>query len=149
MILGGRMSRKNLDLTLLMYEVFNRRDIDAMLALMHDEVEIESRLVAMEGDYHGHVGVRRWWSNLLDGLPDYKGEIEELRDFGDITLAKVRGRAHGAASNSPVVETFWQPIRWRDGMCIWWRNCATEAEALEAIEVHDSSRDDTNRLEAG
>jgi ketosteroid isomerase-like protein len=141
------MSRKNLDLTLHMYEVFNRRDLDAMLALMHDEVEIESRLVAMEGAYHGHEGVRRWWSNLLDGLPDYKGEIEELRDFGDITLAKVRGRAHGAASNSPVVETFWQPIRWRDGMCVWWRNCATEAEALEAIE--DSSSDTANRLEAG
>jgi hypothetical protein len=66
------MSRKNLDLTLLMYEVFNRRDLDAMLALMHDEVEIESRLVALEGCYHGHEGVRRWWNNLLDGLPDYK-----------------------------------------------------------------------------
>jgi len=37
------MSRENLDLALLMYEVFNRRDLDAMLALMHDEVEIESR----------------------------------------------------------------------------------------------------------
>ena len=143
------MSRKNLDLTLLMYEVFNRRDLDAMLALMHDEVEIESRLVAMEGAYHGHEGVRRWWNNLLDGLPDYQGEIEELRDLGDITLVRVRGRAHGAASNSPVVETFWQPIRWRDGMCIWWRNCATEAEALEAIGLRDQSRDKTNRMEAG
>lgn len=132
-----------------MYEVFNRRDLDAMLALMHDEVEIESRLVAMEGGYSGHEGVRRWWTNLLDGLPDYKGEIEELHDLGDITLVKVRGRAHGAASNSPVVETFWQPIRWRDGMCIWWRNCATEAEALEAIEPQDSSGDTANPLEAG
>ena len=132
------MSRENLDLALLMYEVFNRRDIDAMLALMHDEVEIESRLVAMEGSYNGHDGVRRWWSNLLDVLPDYTGEIEELHDLGDITLLKVRGRAHGAASKSPVVETFWQPIRWRGGLCIWWRNCATEAEALEAIELQDS-----------
>jgi hypothetical protein len=66
-----------------------------------------------------------------------------------ITLVKVRGRAHGAASKSPIVETFWQPIRWRDGMCIWWCNCATEVEALEAIELQDSSRDAANRLEAG
>jgi hypothetical protein len=29
-----------------MYEVFNRRDLDAMLTLMHDEVEIEPRLGA-------------------------------------------------------------------------------------------------------
>ena len=61
--------RENLDLALLMYEVFNRRDLDAILALMDDEVEIESRLVAMEGSYNGHEGVRRWWSNLLDVLP--------------------------------------------------------------------------------
>jgi hypothetical protein len=67
------MSRKNLDLTVLMYEVFNRWDLAAMLALMHDEVEIESRLAALEGAYHGREGLRRWWSNLLDGLPDYKG----------------------------------------------------------------------------
>ena len=143
------MSRENVGLVLLMYELFNRRDLDAMLALMDDEVEIESRLVAMEGTYNGHEGVRRWWGNLLDVLPDYAGEIEELHDLGDITLVRVRGRAHGAASNSPVVETFWQPIRWRDGMCIWWRNCATEAEALEAIGLRDQSRDKTNRMEAG
>ena len=24
-------------------------------------------LVAMEGDHHGHEGVRGWWSNLLEG----------------------------------------------------------------------------------
>jgi len=59
---------------LLMYEAFNRRDRGAMLALMHDEVEIEPRLGALEGDYRGHEGVRRWWSNLPDSLPDYPAE---------------------------------------------------------------------------
>jgi hypothetical protein len=26
-----------------------------------------------------------------------------------------------------------KPARWRDGKCLWWRICATEDEALEAI----------------
>jgi ketosteroid isomerase-like protein len=142
------MSRENLDLALRMYEVFNRRDPDAMLALMDDEVEIESRLVAMEGSYRGHEGLRRWWSDLLNALPDYTAEVEELHDLGDVTLLKVRGRARGAASAAPVVETWWQPIRWRDGMCVWWRNCATEADALEAIKPPGSNRDIANRGEA-
>lgn len=43
MILGKSMTGENLDLALLMYEAFNRRDLDGMLALMHDEVEIEPR----------------------------------------------------------------------------------------------------------
>jgi ketosteroid isomerase-like protein len=127
------MSRENLDLTLLLYEVFNRRDFDGMLELMHDEVEIEPRLGALEGDYRGREGVRRWWSNLLDFLPDYTAEVEELQDLGDITLGQIRGRGHGAASSTPVVETWWQLIRWRDGRCIWWRNFATEGAALETI----------------
>jgi hypothetical protein len=32
-----------------------------------------------------------------------------------------------------LVETFWQPIEWSGGKFVWWRNCATEAEALDAI----------------
>ena len=54
--MGGQMSRENLDLALLMYEVFNRRDLDTMLALAHDEVEIGSarhhggRLTRSRGD---------------------------------------------------------------------------------------------------
>ena len=133
-ILGWRMSRENVDRVLLMYEVFNRRDLDAMLALMHDEVEIVPRIGALEGDYRGHEGVRRWWSDLLGVLPDYAAEIVEVRDLGDTTLGQIRGRAHGAASTSPVVETWWQSIRWREGRCVCWRNFATKADALETID---------------
>ena len=129
------MSRENVDLVLLMYEVFNRRDLDRFLALMHDEVEIEPRVGALEGDYSGHEGVGRWWSDLLDFLPDYAAEVEELDDLGDMTLGQIRGTAHGAASSTPVVETWRQLVRWSDGKCIWWRNFATEAEALAATRL--------------
>jgi ketosteroid isomerase-like protein len=131
---GSRMSRENVDLALLMFESFNRRDLDALLPLMHDEVEIEPRLGALEGDYRGHEGVRRWWSDLLELLPDYKADLVEVQDLGDMTLGQIRGRAHGAASSVPVVETWWQSMLWRDGRCIRWSNFATKADALEAIE---------------
>jgi ketosteroid isomerase-like protein len=134
-ILGRRMSRENLDLVLLMSEAFSRRDLDAFLALMHDEALIEPRFAALEGDYHGHEGVRRWWSNLLDVLPDYAVEIEAVDDLGDVTLTRLRGAAHGAASATPLVETWWQLAQWSDGKCIWWRNFATEDEALAAVRL--------------
>ena len=51
------MSRENLDLALLMYEVFNRRDLDTMLALAHDEVEIGSASL-YGGGSHRHEGMR-------------------------------------------------------------------------------------------
>jgi ketosteroid isomerase-like protein len=129
------MSLENRDLALLMCELFNRRDLEPFLALMHDEIEIEPRMSALEGGYQGRVGVRRWWGNLLDSLPDYTVEIEALDDLGDMTLGRIRGTAHGAASATPVVETWWQLIRWSDGRCIWWRNFAGEAEALAAVRL--------------
>lgn len=129
------MSRENVDLVLRLYEVFNGRDLDAMLALMHDEVVIEPRLGALEGDHRGLEGVRRWWTDLLDLLPDYTAEIASVQDLGEVTLGQIRGRAHGAASTAPIVETWWQSIRWRDGRCIWWRNFSTHADALETIEL--------------
>ena len=120
------------------YDAFNRRDWDAFLALMDDEVEVESRLVAMEGGYHGHEGLRRWWNDFLGTFPDYICEIEELRDLDeDVTLGHIRGWGRGAGSTTPVVDPFWQPIRWRDRKCVWWRNCSTEAEALEAAGLRD------------
>ena len=118
-----------------MYEAFNRRDLDGFLALMHDEIEIEPRMGALEGGYHGREGVRRWWKSLLESLPDYDAEIEELGDLGDMTLVRIRGTAHGASSSAPVVEVWWQLIGWNDGRCTWWRNFASEAEALRAVRV--------------
>ena len=129
------MSRENLDLYLRMCEVFNRRDLDVLLSFMHDEVVIEPRFAALEGDYRGHEGVRRWWSNLFGVLPDYAVEVEALDDLGDVTLVRIRGTAHGAASATPLVETWWQLVQWSNGKCISWRNFATEDEARGAVRA--------------
>jgi SnoaL-like protein len=123
----------NVETARAMVDAFNRRDWEAFVSLADEEIEVESRLVAMEGGYHGHDGLRRWWETFLGAFPDYTVEIQELRDLGDVTLAHMRGSGHGAGSSTPVIDPFWQPLRWRNGRCVWWRNCATEGEALEAI----------------
>ena len=66
-------------------------------------------------------------------FPDYNLEVEELRDLGDVTLGHMCGWGHGADSATPLLDPFWIPMRWRDGKVVWWRNCSTEAEALEAV----------------
>lgn len=127
------MSQENVELAYRAYEAFNQRDLNAFLVLMDDEVEVASRLVVMEGGYHGHDGTRRWWKDFLDFVPDYTLEVVGVRDLGDVTLGRLRGRGHGAASATPVLDSLWQTIRWRDGKCVWWSNFPTEAEALEAV----------------
>jgi hypothetical protein len=128
------MSQENIDLTRTLAGAFNRRDWTAFVGLCDDEIEVESRLVVMEGAFTGHDGLRRWWDAILETFPDYMVEIDELRDLDKVTLAHVRGGGHGAGSATPLIDPIWQPLEWRDGKCVWWRNCSTEEEALEAIE---------------
>jgi SnoaL-like protein len=128
------MSEENMELALAMADAFNRRDWDAFQALADNEIEVESRLAVMEGAFIGHEGMRRWWDSFLGAFPDYMVEIEELHDLGDVTLAYTRGQGHGVGSATPVIDPFWQPLQWRNGKCVWWRNCPTEEEALQAIE---------------
>jgi ketosteroid isomerase-like protein len=127
------MSAENVEATRRAYEAFNRRDWETFAALMHPDVEVQSRLVAMEGAYRGEKGLRDWREAIMRFLPDYTVEIEEVRDLGDVVLLRSLGTGHGAASETPVHDPFWQALEWRDGKCVWWRNCSTEAEALEAI----------------
>ncbi len=127
------MSQQNVDLTRQAYDALNRRDFDAFLALMDARVEARPRVVAIEGGYHGQDGIRRWWGELVDFLPDIVVETIAIRDLGDVTLAAVRMRGHGAGSSTPLDEVFWSAAEWRDRKCVWWANYGTEAQALAAV----------------
>jgi ketosteroid isomerase-like protein len=131
------MAQENVELAEQAFDAFNRRDLGAFLALMDAEVEAGSRLVAMEGGYHGHDGLRRWWQNLLDAIPDYTLETVEARALGDLTLTTLRTRGHGADSDTPIEDTVWVVVDWRDKQVVRWRVLSTEAEALEAVGVSE------------
>ncbi|MET0510828.1 MAG: nuclear transport factor 2 family protein [Thermoleophilaceae bacterium] len=132
------MSQENVESLRESLDAFNRRDLDAFLALMDDEVEAVSQLVAMEGGYHGHAGIRRWWESLLDAFPDFEIEVVEMRDLGDdLVLGSLRLRGHGADSDTPFEMPLWLVVRWRRGKCVWWRPYVTKTDALEAAGLRE------------
>jgi ketosteroid isomerase-like protein len=67
------VSQENVELAYRAFDALNRRELDAFLALMDDDIEVVPRVSAIEGEsnYRGHDGVRRWWSSMLDVFPDY------------------------------------------------------------------------------
>jgi ketosteroid isomerase-like protein len=133
------MSQENVDLHYRVFDAFNRRDLDALLELMDDDVESVPRAVAMEGgSYHGHDGIRRWGENLFDVFPDFTAQAVEVRDPGDLTIAAIRLRGRGTGSDAPSDQTIWQVVRWRRGKCVWWATFDTRAEALEAVGLSES-----------
>ena len=63
------MSQENVELTRRAFQAFEDRDLDALLALLDDNVEAFPILAGMEGGYRGHDGIRRWWASLLGTFP--------------------------------------------------------------------------------
>jgi ketosteroid isomerase-like protein len=131
------MSQENVELASQAFDAINRRDLDALLALIDDDVEIVTRIAAMEGGLHGHDGMRRWWENMFTAFPDYYFEVVDVRDLGDVTLASLRALGHGAGSDVPFEDLLWHASQWRRGQCVWWRAFETEAEALEAAGLRE------------
>lgn len=126
------MAVEDIGLTQASIEALNRRDLDGFLGLMDPEVEVHSRIIAIEGGLHGHDGVRRWWREWFSVFPDYEIEIEEVRELGGVIVAALRALGHGAGSNVPLEDVVWMAGRWRDGKAVWWRISETLEEAMES-----------------
>ena len=65
------MSQENVELLYEANDAFNRRDLDAVLALADSEVEFFPRILELEGGgpYRGHDGIRRWWESWKKSPP--------------------------------------------------------------------------------
>src|SRR6186997_3577214 len=131
------MSQENVELYRRGIEAFNRRDLDAFLALAHADVVGVSRVLAIEGDsYRGHDGTREWWRDLLGVFPDFRIEVVWVRDAGDLTVSELRNSAHGEGS-AALAELVWQVSEWRDGRVVRWQMYETEHDALEAAGLSE------------
>ena len=126
-----------MDLLRQVIDAFNRRDLDALLALMDPGVEFTPYERAVEGlgPYLGHEGVRSWWEDAFDPFPDLSAELYDLRAVGDITYARGRLRGTGAGSGASFERTLWLAVKWRDKKEVWWHAFESEADALEAVDV--------------
>lgn len=129
------MSQENVDAVYKAYDAMRRRDLHALLALMHPEVEATFRVMAVEGSvYRGHEGMRRFAEEVWSVFPDWHPEVDEARSVGaDHVLARVRGTGRGVGSGLEVGMTVWQVVKVRDGKAIWVHGYPTEEEALEAV----------------
>lgn len=75
---------KTLDVIARFNEAFNRHDVDAVMALMTDDVLFENTSPAPAGEqFHGQEAVRGFWNRLFASTPDAYFDAEEIVAAGD------------------------------------------------------------------
>ena len=133
------MSQENVEQQYRAADAFSRRDLDAFLAVCDPDIELVSRHLELDGSGHlrGHAAVRRWWETLIDVYPDFTSEVEEVRDLGDVTIARHSFRGQGIQSDAPIEQLQWFVTQWRDGKAMWWRVVPNETEALEVARLRE------------
>ena len=123
-------------------EAFNKRDIEAYIALSDPKIECHTTMGIGGAVYHGHDGVRRYFEDLEDAWGDeIRGEPEAYFDLGEHTLAFYvahgRGRHSGAQVAMPVAAVG----RWHDGLCVYFKAYVDREDALRDLGVSEDALD--------
>ena len=116
------------------YEAFAKRDFDTIIENSDPEVEFTSLTMESEGvTYRGHQGLREYFDRLLEVLPNWRPELEDVEEHGDRMLVRTRIYATPSGGSVPVEQVMWQVIRFRNGLALRWDFFRTEDEARAAL----------------
>ena len=121
-------------------EAFNRRDLDAFVALLSPDVvwEVNPELPGLGEVYRGRAEVRELINELLEVAESGQTRLEEITDLSDgRVLAETLLTGRGKSSGVPVELHFWQLISVAEGKIARRQVLMDRAEALEAAGLRE------------
>jgi ketosteroid isomerase-like protein len=88
---------------------FNEGDLNGFLATCDEHIEFVPLRSAIEGPYHGHAGIRKWWADTSESWETFYVDVERVHDVGDGTLIAVGViHAQGKGGGVPLdIPTSW------------------------------------------
>ena len=132
------MSQENVEIVRRGYGLFNSGDVDAWLATLSPDVELDERFLAPDATvYHGREGVRRWWNVGTEVVEPPRLTVLRWFDGGDAVVTDVTARVRGLGSGAETTARLAHAFRIRDGKIVYLGSFATVAEALEAVGLSE------------
>jgi ketosteroid isomerase-like protein len=130
------VSQSDLELVRHMFGAFARRDLDAMVATMCDDIEflpVTANITTGGVPYRGHEGIARYLVDVADVWPELRIFPDDIRSAGDavVVLGRVIARGGGMILDRPTGWVF----TLRDGKLASGRVYASHDEALAAASA--------------
>jgi ketosteroid isomerase-like protein len=111
-------------------DVYNSGDLDAMLALLHDDVvAVVPDGMPNAGVYEGRAGVGTMLAQWGEAWERFRVEPRAFIEAGDAMLVPARQIGRGRGSGIELELEFVWLVRERDGRLVYWRLCQTLKEA--------------------
>ena len=100
------------------YEAWSRRDIEALLGVVHEDSEARPILGANIGTsvYRGKDGLRDWFLDLHQEWERFETRVEAVDERGERALCTLRIHARGRASGIVIDAELYHLIEFRDGL---------------------------------
>lgn len=112
---------------------FKTGDPSRLLSLLDPKVEWLSGAGAMEGEFHGRDGVRRWLNDFWESWEELELETEEVVEGAHgrvFAAARIRGR--GKSSRATVEMRMYEIVEIRDDLIARRADFATRESAMAA-----------------
>jgi ketosteroid isomerase-like protein len=117
------------------YDAWNRADLDAWLELLDPDIVIRTSgaFPDFAPEYRGLGGAKRFWGQMLEPWKEFRIEVEQMEEEGDIAAAGIRFVARGRDSGVDVELRFGSGIRVEDGLAVELVNRRSFEEVREAL----------------
>jgi ketosteroid isomerase-like protein len=133
------MSQANVQVVADTIAAFNRGDLDAAAEYWADDLDYRAAQGAPDdpGPIHRKEAMRTYVEDWLDTFDDFSGQVIELIDAGDETIAVIRITGRAKLSSVETDLTFAAIYTIRDGKIARGREYWTREQALEAAGMRE------------
>ena len=133
------MEPSHSDIARAVFDAFNRRDIEAGLALVDEEVEFMAPTaeIANAGrPYVGHAGMRKYYDDVASFWKELEVTPTEIREIDDAVL--VLGRVYGRGEGGYIQDSPAQWVmRFRDGRVSWIQVFTNRSAAFAEVGLEE------------
>jgi ketosteroid isomerase-like protein len=117
-------------------DAYNRRDLDALRALMTEDVELRPPVFELTGRaYLGHAGISEWLRDVDESFAKAQIVPIELHDIGDRVLAMTEFQVEGHAGRVELGSELGLVCDVADGRIASWLGFFNHAEARRVAEA--------------